>query len=221
MINVSIQVTKDTATPAVRALQRGLDPDAVLPIFGRSMTNAVRANFDNLEASRPNKMGGQRTHYYSGARAGTHFVVNGEEVIVGVQQVGIRYRYFGGTIRAGQNQSAVGGKPTKYLTIPATPEAYGHRAAEFDDLTVLWGRDGPYALGRVTQKTVAIADSSGAKTVETEVLFWLVKSVEGSADRTLLPSNDDLQDAVQRDFNKYVRLIWGSRELPGSVADEN
>jgi hypothetical protein len=214
MMHISLAVVKDTATPAVRALGNALDDKNVLPVFGRSVTNSVRDHFDDLEADRPNKLGGHRTHYYSGARKGTRFIYEGDHVTVSIAQVGIRFRYFGGTIRAGQNPSSVGGKPTKYLTIPATAEAYGHRAADFDDLELLWGRGGPYGLGRVERKTVAIADSFGAKTVSTEVLFWLVKTVEGAPDKTMLPDDSEIRDSVTRDFNKYVKTVWRTRNIP-------
>jgi hypothetical protein len=214
MIAVELKITVDTATPALQALGAALEPQNVLPVFGRSVTNTVRDHFDELEADRPNKLGGARTHYYSGARAGTKFVVDGEMVTVGISQVGIRFRYFGGTIRAGQNPSSVGGKPTKYLTIPATAESYGHRAADFPDMVVLWGKSGPFALARQEKKTIAIADSYGTKTLSTEILFWLRETVEGAPDKTMLPDDSEIRDSVTRDFNRYVKTVWRTRNIP-------
>lgn len=206
MLNVSITIPKDTATPALARLRAGLNPDRLLPILGRSVNNAVRENFDMLEQSRPNKLGGQRQHYYSGARASTSFVVDGDQAVIGVRQVGMRLRYYGGTVTAGKNASYMTGAPTKYLTIPVTPESYGHRAADFPDLKVLWGASGPYALARVTQGT--IAKGPNARTVTAEVLFILKKSVDVEADKTMLPDSETMESHVKEDFYRYVDLLW-------------
>lgn len=208
MLNISVEITRDTATPALEALSVGLQDENLLPIFGRAVANEVRSNFDDLEQSRPNKLGGTRTHYYSQARSATRYSVQGDTATVGIAQVGIRLRYYGGEVRAGVNPSAVTGQPTKYLTIPANAEAYGHRAADFPDMVVLWGRAGPYALAREEQKTIAIADSYGAKTVSTEIMFWLVKEVTIPADRTMLPSDEALTGAIKDSFGGYVRNLW-------------
>lgn len=204
MINLSITVPKDTATAAMNALRQGLENEQLLPVLGRSAANSVRANFDELESSRPNKLGGTRQHYYSGARSATSFVVEGDKAVIGIAQVGIRLRYFGGTVRAGVGNSYITGNPTKYLTIPVTPEAYGHRAADFPDLVVLWGRNGPYALGRKNQGSIA----RGGSTESSEVLFALTPHVEIPGDETMLPSSDDFRSAIKEDFYKYVDVVW-------------
>lgn len=206
MLNLTITIPKDTATPALARLRAGLETDRLLPILGRSVNNAVRENFDMLEQSRPNKIGGQRQHYYSGARASTSFVIDGDQAVIGVRQVGMRLRYYGGTVRAGQNASYMTGQPTKYLTIPVTPESYGHRAADFPDLKVLWGASGPYALARAEHGTVA--KGANAKTVSAEILFILKKSVDVEADRTMLPDNEAMEGHVKSDFYRYVDLLW-------------
>ena len=122
MVTVEVRITKDTATPALRELREGLDPENLMPIFGRSVANAVQANFDDLESSRPNKLGGERQHYYSGARSATTFTTSGDTATVMIAQVGMRLRYYGGTVEAGRNVSSFTGQPTKYLTIPAQPD---------------------------------------------------------------------------------------------------
>ena len=206
MFTISVSIPKDTATPALQRLKAGLEPDKLLPILGRSVNNAIRENFDALEATRPNKLGGARTHYYSGARAGTSFVVESDAAIVGIRQVGIRLRYYGGTVEAGRSISQFSGKPTKYLTIPVTPEAYGHRAADFPDLVVLWGRNGPFALARAQQGNVA--KGPHLSTTQAEVMFVLKATVDIPADDTMLPSKDVMAAHVKEDFYKYVGMLW-------------
>lgn len=206
-------VVKDTATPAIRALRGALTNERLLPVLARSATNTIRDHFDVLESTRPNKLGGARQHYYSGARAGTSFVIDGDYAIIGIRQVGMRLRYYGGTVHAGANISSITGQPTKFLTIPVTAEAYGHRAADFPDLTVLWGSNGPYALARVTKGT--IARGASASTSSVEVLFALKEEVTVPADDTMLPEPEALSDGMQRDFHRYVDMIWRRTALPG------
>jgi len=216
MFTIDIVITKDTATPAVRALREGLQAENVVPIFARSVANAVRGNFDDLDESRPNKLGGSRTHYYSGARSATKYTIKGDHATISVGQVGMRLRFYGGTVEAGRNPSYITGQPTKYLTIPATAESYGHRAADFPDLIVLWGNGGPFALARVTQKKIATAKSSGAETNDTEILYWLKAEVDIPADRTMLPSSEQIRQAISGDFARYVRTLWRMGALPAA-----
>jgi hypothetical protein len=206
MFDIEVTIEEDTASPALAALSDALRPERLLPVLGRSVSNAVRANFDELESTRPNKMGFPRQHYYSGARQGTSLVIDGDSAIIGVRQIGIKMRYYGGTVTAGVNPSSVTGQPTKFLTIPVSAESYGHRAADFPDLKVLWGSDGPYGLGRITQGSIANGDGGSAKQIE--VLYVLKEQVEIPADPTMLPAPEALSDAIHDDFGKYVRMAW-------------
>jgi hypothetical protein len=220
MLTVNVVVVKDTATPALRSLRRGLEPEHLIPRFGRAVMNEVRDNFQYLESTRPNQLGGPRTHYYSQARRNTHLTIDGDTATIGVAQVGIRMRYFGGVIRAGANPSCIGGGSTKYLTIPATAEAYGKRACDFDDLQVLSTRSGPYALARVTTGTLASRKALGMARAfgvnssaihKTEILFWLKKQVTIPEDHTMLPSSDDVTAAIKESFITYVTNRWRGR----------
>ena len=206
MVTVSVTIEKDTASPALLALRQAITPERLAPIFGRSVSNTVRSHFDELEQSRPNKLGGERQHYYSGARQSTSFVVDGDVATVAVRQVGIRLRYFGVDVTAGVNTSSVTNAPTKYLTIPVTAEAYGHRAADFPDLVVVWGPNGPFGLARVTKGS--LANGEKGSTEKWDILFMLVKKVTIEADETMLPSGGEMSDQVRSDFNSYINLLW-------------
>lgn len=214
--DVTITITDDTATPALRALTRGLSPENLLPVLGRSAQNAIKANFDVLEATRPNKLGGPREHYYSTARNSTRLVVSGDTATVGIAEVGIGLRYYGGTIRAGAGTSSATGQPTKYLTIPATAEAYGKRASEFDALTVLWGKNGPYALAIVERGSLASTIRGGRPSADKvgQVMFWLRKEVDIPADSTMLPTPEAFQTEISQDFRRFVKAIWRTRDVP-------
>jgi hypothetical protein len=186
-----------------------MDLDQVLPVMARSVYRSMRGNFQELESTRPNQMGGKRTHYYAEARRDMTIVYEGDTAIVGTTLVGTNLRYFGGTVKAGANPSYISGKPTKFLTIPATAESYGRRAADFPELEVLFGRNGPYALARVERRTIARGDTygvSGAKSVE--ILFWLKSSVTVQPDESMLPDPSGLNEAVKSDVNDYVGMLW-------------
>lgn len=216
MVTISVSIPKNDATPALRALGDALAPHNLLPVFGRSISNAIRANFDELESSRPNKNNFPRTHYYSRARQGTSYVVDGDRVLIGIRQApGLRLRLFGGKVQAGANPSSIGGGPTKYLTIPVTAESYGHRAKDFPDLVVLWGASGPYALARQNKSSLVKGIKAGAVegSKETEVLFILTPEVEIGADRSLLPYPEQIEEAVRRGFGSYVRATWRERRV--------
>jgi hypothetical protein len=210
MIALDISIIRDEVSPALRRLTDALQDERLLPVFARSVENAMRDNFDQLEETRPNKLGGKREHYYSGARKLTEFKIDGNTAYVFTTQVGMRLRYFGGTVEAGKNISAYSGQPTKYLTIPANAEAYGHVAADFGDLEVLWGRKGPYALGRVERRTIARTDGTFgvSKALSTEVMFWLTPSVNIPSDVTMLPETDKVVEDMTGDFNRYVAKVW-------------
>lgn len=210
MIAIELTVTRDEVTPALLRVAEGLSNDKLLPIFARSVENSMRDNFAQLESDRPNKLGGKRQHYYAGARDATEFRIDGDSAFVFTRQTGMRMRYFGGTIEAGKGISSATGQPTKYLTIPANAEAYGHTAADFGDLEVLWGRDGPYALGLVERRTIARPDGTygAGRAQSTEVMFWLKKSVDIPEDHSMLPAFDKISEDVRSDFNSYVAKVW-------------
>lgn len=214
MLTISVNIDRDAASPALARLDEAMKPENLMQVFARSVQNAVRDNFDELESSRQNRIGGERTHYYSRAREGTSYTIESDDTaIVHVRQIGMRLHYYGGVVRPGVNSSSTTGQPTKYLTIAASPESYGHRAADFPEMDVLWGSSGPYALARVEQKTLATVTARGAKTANTEILFWLVKEAHFEADKSVLPSGDVLNSSVAKDFGSYVRGVLN----PGSI----
>lgn len=180
MIGIRIAVT-DTATPALRRLHAGLQPARLAPIIGRSARNAAREHLFGKDAA-GNRLGGRRTHYYGTAARGTNFTTEGDTVVVSIPQLGIRQRYYGGTIKP---------KTAKYLTIPVHPAAYGKRAREFSDLRVLFGRGGPYALARK----------------DGTVLYRLAKSVTQAADPTVLPTMEALGAAIRPDLEQHIARL--------------
>lgn len=243
MIATQINVA-DASRPALHGAQAYLASPAARNTVGRAVSNLMRGHFGELEADRPNALGGARTHYWSDARRGTHYVVQGDDVLVGTDQPGVRLHYLGGTVLPGvgpySRPSYLTGKPAKYLTIPARAEAHGRRASEFDDLIVLWGRSGPYALARAVSTMIAFSQNADWRAGDTvtgkrkflttkargeqggEVLFWLVKRADFDPDPTVLPTEAQIQDTATSALSSELVRRFGAQATgaPGPVNPE-
>lgn len=219
MIAVQVTITKNTAGPALARLRGFLESDDGLAVVGYAGRKAVRDHLQELENSRANKLGGPRTHYYASARRGTSFQIVGKEVVVSVAQVGIRLHYFGGTVTAGKNASSATGRATRYLTIPATAEAYGKSAASFEKLVVLWGKNGPYALARAVETNRLTRDGLRHVTEPGQKLFWLKRSVTMQPDPDVIPSEAAMSTEITKAIRIAVRRVWQD-EPPETPPDE-
>jgi hypothetical protein len=199
-VSTAILITAtDTAGPAAKRVGAVLAPARLNRVIGESASREVRVHFRGLNSSRANQLGGRRTNFYTGAARGTNFkVVSDTEVVVSIVKLGIAQRYFGGTIkpRAGK----------KYLTIPARAEAHGKRASDFQNLVFVKFKSGAAALVQSHgQRGESGAHDLGA------VMYWLKESVTQAPDPTVLPSDEVLGAAVQKDVNSVVnRAIGGS-----------
>jgi len=218
MAGLGFQVDlRDTATPAVASLRAGLTPDRIQPIIGRAARNTYRTHFFGLNAQRPNALGGRRTNYYAGAARATQFRIQGDSVIVSVNQVGIRLRLDGGTVRP---------RVKKFLTIPAIPEAHGKRASEFSDL-----RFSIEYNPKVSRRMPALVQGARslirrrrvngqlrvffASVQNTRVIFWLVRSTTHRPDPTILPHPERVAAEAVRACDTYARLLWERRQPKG------
>ena len=93
----------------------------------------------------------------------------------------------------------------KWLTIPATAEAYGRRPGEFSQLRVLFFGRGRIALG--------VGPGKGEQGPR-KVFFWLRKSVTLPQDRTLLPPDEVLRAGVDAAAEEFLE----ARQLAGSLS---
>lgn len=210
MIGMTVEVTANSATPTMEALRVGLQSENLLPFLAEAGTQQVQENLMGLQRDRPNKVGGTRTNYYQQAADNTEWHMEGDHAVISIHAPGIAMRYFGGVIHAGAGTVQCGpneGKKTKYLTIPVSPESYGRKACDVPDLVVLWGRNGPYALGRKTQRSMATQTGGGATAEVREVLYILKTDVEISPDKSLLPSELRVTAALKSSFADYVSLL--------------
>ena len=206
----------DNATPAVRRLMDGLQPERILPRIGQAGKLLVMNHLAAVN-SRGNKLGGERTGYYADAARKSFYLLTADGVTIGTAQVGMALHYFGGTLDEG---NLTGGR--QYYTVPARAEAHGHTASEFENLVVLWGRNGPYALALPTyERSLAkgekgklgehVAKEFGEKATEDtrsayamgEVLFWLTKEIHIPADESVFPTVADFLRMIQVTLDDY------------------
>ena len=203
---------------AARRLAAAIRPATINPVVGRSGVNTLREHFFGLNASRPNRLGGKRTQFYADAARGTSSVTQPDGALISVNQVGIRLRLLGGTVRAGAN-----GSGKKWLTIPARAEAHGKRAGEFNDLRFVFFEHGA-ALVRNEQttlkrkrdrKTGKVSYVAGEERGG-EVMFWLKRSVTQKPDPGVLPRPELVAARLDRDVGAFV-----DRRIAGPSSSSN
>lgn len=175
----------------IKGLQSYLTSDDAKSVAARAGVNLTRAHLFKLDGERGNKSGGSRSHFYAAAARSVHSSIESRGVAIIISKTGIAQRLFGGKI-----------KPVKgrFLAIPnrTTPEAYGRRPREFDNLEVLYGKNGPFALAEraATHLQAAAKGSAKGRRVPRKIFFWLVDEVEQDPDPSVLPSDDELTSGV-------------------------
>ncbi|MEI6166015.1 MAG: hypothetical protein WCS52_02365 [bacterium] len=178
-------------------------------VAGGAVSRLLKDHLGGLDSSRPNKIGGKRTHYYADAARNVSYEVSGDGAEVKVHQIGIALHYYGGVIKP------TGGR--KYLTIPVDPEAYGRRAGEFNNLEIAWGltKGGkPRPIGLVKKNDWAYKTKKNRKSGANEVvsasyeggkwMFALVLSATIPEDKSILPEDDTIQAAAMSSITDYI-----------------
>ena len=208
-MSLSIDIT-DRVSPVLKQLQARLSPDALRAPVGAALVKLFQDNFITLPQ---NSRGYPTTNFWPRAAKSTNFAELTDGVNINVSQQGVRQRLIGGEIHP------TGGK--KYLTIPNTPETYGHRAGEFQNLSILWRWSGgsPKAVGLVAQRAVATlikrstrgkkAYKAVAEQVGQVVMFWLVKSVTQPPNPNVIPSEDQIGRTVLATLNGIAGRLGG------------
>ena len=195
---------QDGASPILRRALDGLTPTRINPVIGRSATNTIREHLFGLNQSRPNRLGGRRTQFYAQAARGTQYQVQENGVVVSINQVGIRQRYFGGTIRPRNGK--------KWIAVPARSEAHGKTPREFSNLRFVQYRPDLAALLQVAGRSRQSIDDSGNVTGGDEelglVMYWLKPFVTQKPDPTVLPYGELITSRAGADAKTYVERLW-------------
>lgn len=207
-MSLSITIT-GAAKDRLQAFADELQGDGSRHAAGRGVRRLLMDHLGGLDQSRPNKLGGKRTHFYADAARNTSYEITNEGALVHIHQQGIALHYYGGVIKP------TGGR--KFLTIPVDPSAYGRRASEFDDLEIAWGRTKsgkPRPIGLVQKAGYKYKTSKNKKTGVKEVvstsfesgkwMYALVKSASIPEDKSILPDDESLQICITTSITDYL-----------------
>lgn len=195
----------DQATPEIKRFASKFSRDVLDARIGDACVDLMQQNYAALPS---NKSGFPTTQFWQGAAESTSWNSTDTGVTMVTTQIGARLQYLGGDIKPGKGSSDVTGQPTKYLTIAATAESYGHQASEFEGLKFIkFGRasDAPAALVRVTDKPLKGHFKMGRhigptrdNRVALDVLYWLVTSATVPANPAVLPTSDQFFGVIER-----------------------
>lgn len=197
MVHFNLKVS-DTISPELRAKAYAMDPQRIGLVAGRAIAGQLREHLFGLDRSRPNKLGGKRTHFYSqAARSVQQPRKEGGGVVVSINHVGIRQRYEGGDIRPVR---------AKFLTIPVIAEAHGKRAREFNNLSFAITKQGPALVEnrstgiRKTKKGFRPTHS----VIGGRIYFLLRKKVHQDPDATVIPTRQAMLAVATRATGEFI-----------------
>lgn len=155
------------------------------------------------------RLGAQPSGHLARAAESVASTATNDAATVSITSPGIRRAFGDITITPGAGK--------KYLTIPATAEAYNRRAGTFNDLRLAFFENGLLALVKAEQSSLSDRKRSGFETDKAQaglgwkkrgtVYYWLRKSVSQKQDRTLLPPDDDYTAAAVAGIKDYLRML--------------
>lgn len=118
---LSLRLTHDDVTPALRKLQaQAKRPRALMAAASRGVANLFKSHLRLLDRTRPNKLGGKRTHLWNEfARSVNVSALTDASAVVSISDPRAAQKHKGGVITA---------KRARFLTIPVDPAAYGRTA---------------------------------------------------------------------------------------------
>jgi hypothetical protein len=200
----------DNATPAIKRLI--YSGRLINPMVGKSATKLFKEHFFNLQNTRRNKFDAPSSRFYAKCAKGTHFDLLPDGVLIGVNQVGIRLKYYGGTVKPGKNKSYTTGKPTQWLTIPACAKAYNKRAGKFDNLKFFKNPNDPNTAYLVEKPTYATRGNrkQGIKKgdrIRGLLMYVLKKEVTIKEDKTVIPTEEQIYARVREDLETFSATI--------------
>ncbi len=189
------------------------EPRRLHEVIARGAGTLTREHLDHLAQTRhktANRLGAKPSDHLGKAADSVTSYGTDQAAVVSVVSPGLR-RAFGALEIKPRNGA-------KYLTIPATAEAYNRRAGSFNDLRLAVFGGGRYlALVKAEQSSLADRKRSGFETDQQQaglgwrrrgtIYYWLKKSVTQPQDRTLLPPDEDYAEEAVEGIKAYLRTL--------------
>ena len=173
---MAFAITIDTTATVAAIRAQGRAPGSVNSVVGRAVQNSLRSHFREKDANEPNRLGGERTHFWLQIARSITQRSTGNSVEVAITDPRAAQKFYGGTIKA---------KRGKYLTIPIDPLAHGRR------VSVLARQMG----WTIFRRGMCLAANTGGGIRN---LYALKESVTQRATPGTLPDAAVLQSAVAR-----------------------
>jgi hypothetical protein len=195
---------RDTVKSALARVSEELRPDRVNPTIGTAVKKLFQDHFLGLPE---NKSGFPTTNFWPGAARATMWLVQADGVLIRVDQEGVLYQWQGGDI-----------EPSKtYLTIPATPEAYGHRAREFNlQFAIVDDGNGFHRPALIAQRSIAslVTQTRTGKFKHTAdefapvVFYWLVRHAHKEPDPDVIPDEQEIAGTITEAIDAKIQAAW-------------
>ncbi len=206
----AVRITiKDGATPKLKALVGGLQKRKPLhATMGKRGEVLLRAHFSKRDME-PNGRGWPKQNFWGQMRKATAYQSDADEkgASVAVSDRRMNQKVYGGTVTP---------KESKYLAIPAIPEAYGKRPSSFDFLRVHHFKSGAVALVETDRTLLKIGKKrkNGTRKIKElrrskrgRVWYWLARSVTQRKDPDALPSKETVTAALSAEVDAYVSRL--------------
>jgi hypothetical protein len=193
----------DKAAPAIQRSVARASLKRVQQAVGPRLVRFVGSYVAGLG---PNKMHWPTTRFYPRAARATTWAPLRDGVVIRINQVGMRQRFYGGPI------SPVNARA---LTIPVSPESYGHRASEFPGLFLIRTRNGAYLVQLPTRtvsstpRSVKVSRGAGLSSARRlaplNFLFRLSTGVKQIGDPKVLPREEALRKEAMDALNDAIK----------------
>lgn len=191
----TIEIT-DLATGAIQKLQQKVSSPETNAAIGAGAVALFQRHFLDLP---PNQQGFPSSGLYAKFARSTNFRLETGGVMISVNHVAARQRYFGGLIKP------TGGR--QFLTIAALPQTYGKRAGDFNSLRFGFAYDAKRGVmrpalveGRASEVSFGSRRKDGSRKVNPTAsrtglvpFFWLIRQADQKGDRGIIPSEADIK----------------------------
>lgn len=182
---IAIELNADSTLAELRdVLGKVRNPQGMLRTVAKRAEDRFREHFRNRDANTPNRLGGERKHFWKAVENSVSTEVFDADgvVILAVSHPHFAQKVFGGVIQV---------KQAKYLTIPVTAEAYGKTTAEFEAET------GLQLFFLPTRKGGGGALASRVKGArDVKVHYVLKSSVYQQRDEAALPDRESMREMM-------------------------